>query len=106
MTNTKTCKIKVLSKTYEIKCPEDEATNLTKAGKKLQKQIQSNKTKFKTMDNFELLLLSALDIAHELVISKNEQEQHKNQVSQFISSLENKINHMVSGAIDKVPQND
>ncbi|MFA6302749.1 MAG: cell division protein ZapA [Legionella sp.] len=102
MTTIKTCKIKVLNKAYEIKCPEAEEANLLLAVKKLNAQLLINKGKFKKNDNYQTLLLSALDIAHELIISNSKQEKQRNQVSQFISSLENKINHMVSGEIESI----
>lgn len=106
MTNTKTCKVKLLNKTYEIKCPEGEAANLSRAAKKLQEQVSINKSKFKTLDPYQILLLSALDVAHELVVTKNAQEQQRDQVSKFISSLESRINHMVSGDMDTIPHTD
>lgn len=97
MTHIKTCKVKVLNKIYEIRCPEGEEANLLLAAKKLDDQITSNKNKFKLLDNFQTLLLAALDISHELVICKNEQEHQRHQVTQFISSLENKIHKAVGG---------
>ncbi|MFI4962888.1 MAG: cell division protein ZapA [Legionellales bacterium] len=106
MTQIKSCKVKLLNKSYEIKCPESEEDNLVLASKKLNARMLQNKSKFKQLDNFQTLLLSALDISHELIISKNEQEHHKHQVTQFISSLERKINHMVSGELDCLPQTD
>lgn len=97
MTAIKTCKVNLMNKTYELKCPENEEANLLLATKKLNDKITNNKNKFKLLDNFQILLLSALDISHELVICKNEQEQQRHQVTQFISALENKINKVVGG---------
>lgn len=98
MTNMKLCKIKLLNKTYEIKCPDGEEVNLVLAAEKLHEKMQNNKNKFKQLDNFQILLLAALDISRELIICKNEQEQQRLQVTQFISSLENKINKTVVGS--------
>lgn len=100
MTNTKTCKIKILNKTYAIKCPEGEEANLLSAGQKLSEQMLLNKNKFKRLDDYQALLLAALDISHELIICKNEQEQQRFQVTEFITSLENKINKTVGGKED------
>lgn len=97
MTNTKTCTIKILNQSYQIKCPEGEELNLLFAAEKLNEKINLNQTKFRHLDNYQTLLLAALDIGHELIISKNEQEQQRNQVNQFISSLESKINKTVAG---------
>ena len=106
MTNNKTCKIKILNKTYEIKCPEGEETNLELAAHKLNEQMIINKSKSKRLDNYHMLLLAALDISHELVICKSEQEQQRLQVTQFISTLESKINKAVGGENHIITQTD
>ncbi|MFT4060039.1 MAG: cell division protein ZapA [Legionella sp.] len=100
MTQIKTCSIKLLDKTYEIKCPEGEEANLLLAAQKLNSQAIINKKKAKYLDNFHTLLLSALDISHELVLCRTQQAQQHHQVTQFISSLENKINKMVNGEME------
>lgn len=104
MTSNAACKVKLLNKVYEIKCPEGEEANLLLAAKKLNDVITLNKGKFKQLDNFQTLLLAALDISHELVICKNEQEHQRHQVTQFISSLETKINNVVGGYADTLLQ--
>lgn len=99
MTHIKTCSIKLLNTTYEIKCPEGEEANLHLAVQKLNNQILVNKKKSKQLDNLHVLLLAALDISHELILCKNKQAYQQHQVSQFITSLENKINKMVDGEL-------
>lgn len=106
MTNIKTCTIKILNRSYQIKCPESEENNLLLAADKLNEKITNTKNKFKTLDNFQILLLAALDVGHELIICKNEQEQQRHQVNQFISSLESKINKTVGGEVYNIPATD
>lgn len=106
MTNIKSCKVKLLNKSYEIKCPEGEEINLLLAAEKLNEKMLANKTKFKKLDDFHTLLLAALDVSHELIICKNEQEHQRLQVTQFITTLENKINKTVGGEADNMPQTD
>ncbi|MDR3503975.1 MAG: cell division protein ZapA [Legionella sp.] len=106
MTQTKSCSIKLLNKSYEIKCPEGEEANLVLAAQKLNNQIMLNKKKTKQLDDFHTLLLAALDISHELVMCKSEQAQQHHQVTQFITSLEHKINKMVNGEIERAPEMD
>lgn len=106
MTQTKSCSIKLLNKSYEIKCPEGEEANLVLAAQKLNNQIMLNKKKAKQLDDFHTLLLAALDISHELVMCKSEQAQQHHQVTQFITSLEHKINKMVNGEIERAPEMD
>jgi cell division protein ZapA len=100
MSQMKSSTIKLLNKSYEIKCPEGEEANLLLAAQKLNNQITLNKKKAKQLDDFHSLLLAALDISHELVLCKSQQAQQHHQVSQFISSLENKINKMVHGELE------
>lgn len=106
MTQMKSCTIKLLNKSYEIKCPEGEEANLLLAAQKLNTQIMTNKKKAKQLDDFHVLLLAALDISHELVLCKTQQAQQHHQVTQFISSLETKINKMVHGEVEYAPTND
>lgn len=101
MTQMKPCTIKILNKSYEIKCPEGEEANLLLAAQKLNSQILITKKKAKHLDNFHTLMLAALDISHELVMCKSQQAQQSHQVTQFISSLENKINKMVHGEVEQ-----
>ena len=97
MTNIKTCTIKLMNKAYQIKCPEHEESNLLLAADKLNEKIAQTKNKFKNLDNYQTLLMAALDVGHELICCKNEQEQQRHQVNQFITSLESKINKTVGG---------
>lgn len=107
MTHMKTCTIKLLNSTYEIKCPEGEEANLHLAAQKLNNQILINKKKSKQLDNLHTLLLAALDISHELIICKSKQAYQQHQVTQFITSLENKINKMVDGELlENIPETD
>lgn len=102
MTQMKSCTIKLLNKSYDIKCPEGEEANLLLAADKINNQITVNKKKNKQLDNFHTLLLAALDISHELVLCKSQQAQQHHQVTQFISSLENKITKMVNGELEHI----
>jgi cell division protein ZapA len=97
MTTSKPCSIKLLNKTYEVKCPEQETANLQLAARKLNEQLTLNKKKFNQLDDFQNLLLAALHVSHELITCQKQQEQQRHQVTQFISSLENKINQVVNG---------
>lgn len=94
---TKPCTIKLLNKTFEIKCPEGQEAQLQIAAKKLNDQLSQNKKKFGQLDDFHLLLLSALNLSYDLLNCQQEQEQHRQQVAQLISSLEHKIHQVVAG---------
>jgi cell division protein ZapA len=100
MTQKTSCTITLFNQSYEIKCPEGEEANLMLAAQKLNSQITINKKRAVQLDNFRALLLAALDISHELVLCKTQQAQQHHQVTQFITSLEHKINKMVNCELD------
>ncbi len=95
----KSCTIKLLNKTFEIKCQASEEEHLLLAAKKLDEQMAQQKTRFKHLDQFQTLLMASLNISHELIKSQNEQEKQKLQVNRFINSLEDKINKVVNDDI-------
>ncbi len=99
MTTSKICSIKLLNKTYEIKCPEDEFSNLQLAAEKLNEQLIETKRKFKRLDEYQVLLLAALHVSHELISCQQQQQEHRQQVAQFINSLENKPTQVVHGKV-------
>lgn len=106
MTSSKSCSIKLMNKSYEIKCPDSEVDNLQQAASKLNEYLMQNKKKFKQLDDFQTLLLAALNVSHELITCQRQQEQQKQQVTQFINSLENKIHQVVYGSINQDPETD
>lgn len=106
MTTYKTCSIRLFNKNYEIKCPEDEAENLQIAAQRLHEELVNNRKKFKYLEDFQNLILASLHLTHELINCQKQQEQQRHQVTQFISSLENKINQVVNGNPDMIPQTD
>lgn len=105
-TPNKTCSVKILNKTYDIKCPEHEMANLHSAAQKLNEEIIKNKKKFKQLDDFQQLLLAALHISHELISCHQQQAHQRSQVTQFMSSLETKINAVVNSNPLFDPQTD
>jgi len=106
MSKSQSCSIKLLNKTYEIKCPDTETANLQQAAEILNEQLLQTKKKFKQLDEFQSLLLAALNVSHELIACQKQQEQQRQQVAKFINSLENKIHQVVHGNIEQDPQTD
>ncbi len=91
MKTTKSCTIRLLNKSYEIKCPEHETDSLAQAALKLNAQVLETKQKYRQLEDYDALLLAALHISHEVITCQSQQEQQRQQLALFISSLENKI---------------
>lgn len=84
-----------MNKSYKIKCPVEEMENLQLAAKKLNTAISQKKTKFKTLDATQILLLAALDLSHELINQEQKQLQQREELSEFIHSLENRLQNAI-----------
>lgn len=106
MTSSTPCPIKLMDKTYTIKCPDQEAERLQLAAEKLNEHMVLNKQKFNNLDEFQNLLLAALHVSHELVSCQMQQAHQLDKVTQFIHSLEHKINNTVNGDPASDPQTD
>jgi cell division protein ZapA len=82
------CSIQLLNKTYKIKCPEAEADNLHRAADRLNAHLIEKKGQFKTLDDYQCLLMAALHVSHELVLCQQQQTQHHEQLSQLMSGFQ------------------
>ncbi len=96
MTKTICCTIRLLNKSYDIKCPEKEQQNLQLAAQKLNAQLLKAKTEFKKIDDAQAFVLAALNISHELITTQSQQKEQREQLTQFISNLESKINQVAN----------
>ena len=103
MTKNKPCTIRLLNKSYELKCPENETENLQRAALKLNAHLLEKKNKFKQLDDYQILMLAALHISHELITCQEQQEQRRQQLTQFISTLENKISQVAENFSPQEP---
>jgi cell division protein ZapA len=94
MTKAKYHTVRLLNRSFDIKCPEGEQDNLHLAAQKLNELLTKKKAEFTKLDDFQALVLTALHISHELVTCQTQQNEHRQQLTQFISNLENKINQV------------
>ena len=94
MTDAIPSTIKLLNKNYTIKCPESEVDHLQQAAEKLNQHLLLKRTQFHTIDDYNLLLLAALQVSHELIIDRLHHAEQNQQLSQLISLLESKINNV------------
>lgn len=80
--------VTLLSKTYEIKCPDSETELLQEASQKLNALLNQSKQQFPHLTEFQLMLLSALTCSHELLTHEKRVEIEREQVAQFVGLLE------------------
>lgn len=94
MTKQKFQTVRLLNRSFDIKCPENEQENLHLAAQKLNDLFIRKKKEFNRLDDFQALFLAALHISHELVSCQSQQNEHRQQLTQFINNLENKISQV------------
>lgn len=93
MTQAISSTIRLLNKNYTIKCPEDEIDNLAQAADKLNQHLLLKRTQFYNLDDYNVLLLAALQVSHELIVDRINHAEQNQQLSQLVSLLESKINN-------------
>ncbi len=99
MTKTSFHTIQLLNKSYTIKCAEGEEESLQLAAQKLNELLLQKRTEFNNLDNFQVLLLAALHISHELITCQTQQKDHRQQLAKFIDTLETKISQVADGQL-------
>jgi len=85
------CTIQLMNKAYKIKCPAEEKENLELAAKKLNTIISQKKAQFKQLEPMQVLILAALQISHESISQEQTHAEKRRQLSEFIQSLENRL---------------
>ena len=88
--------IKLLNKSYKIKCPVEECASLQQCAEKLNEQLLKHKAEFGHLTDDQLLLLSALNICHELIACQTQQTREREQLAHLISALGDRFNQPVT----------
>lgn len=88
MNNATCCTIKLQNKSYKIKCPDEEMNDLQLAAQKLNELLSEKKRLFKRLDEYQTLLMAALDLSFELVRCQHDQAQKRQEFAEFFKSLE------------------
>ncbi|MBA4695871.1 MAG: cell division protein ZapA [Legionella sp.] len=81
-------KLIILNQPYEIKCPDSEIQHLEKAADILNAHALKTKQKFKHLDNFQTLLLAALNVGHDLVLCRQQHDEQRKKIAEFMTVLE------------------
>ena len=91
MSTSNSCSIKLLNKTYHLRCPTEEEQRLQSAAEKLDVLMHNNQKKFPALDEMQLLLLAALEVSHALVLKEQLETAPREEVDAFIQSLEERL---------------
>jgi len=91
VSETKPASVTILDKEYLIACSDEERGLLNDAATLLNERMQEVKTSGKIIGSERIAVLAALNIAHEMLAYKNENEGYTSNVDGVVRRLQNKI---------------
>jgi cell division protein ZapA len=92
----------LLGKKYEIKCPEQELDHLKASADKLNAVLQETKAKYPALTEFQLMMMSALSISHELITCQRREAEDKAQIGEIVRLLEQTKPLLLTGKTNPV----
>ena len=93
MSEAKPASVTILDKEYLIACSDEERDLLSDAASLLNERMQEVKTSGKIIGSERIAVLAALNIAHEMLAYKKENESYTSNVDSLIRRLQNKIDN-------------
>ena len=88
--------IKVLDRSYGVKCPANEEAQLQEAARYLEKQTALVRQSGTITSIDRVLAVTALNITHELLLLKKQKNQYVDEVRDRVQGLQNKIENFLS----------
>jgi len=91
VSETKPASVTILDKEYLIACSDEERELLSDAASLLSDKMQEVKISGKVIGSERIAVLAALNIAHEMLAYKKENEGYTSSVDGLVRRLQNKI---------------
>ena len=83
--------ISIMDRTYQIKCPADEAVQLQESAQYLNAEMRKIAQSCQTINAERLAVVAALNITHELMMLKNQKNAYIDVMHNQIKSLQLRI---------------
>ena len=93
MSEAKPASVTILDKEYLIACSDEEREQLNDAASLLNDKMHEVKISGKVIGSERVAVLAALNIAHEMLAYKKENESYTSNVDSLIRRLQNKIDN-------------
>lgn len=87
--------LEILDKEYRIACPEGEEDTLRASAQFLNDRINQVRSGGKAIGTDRVAVMAALNLAHEFLSQKNEQEQYTRHVNKKVRSLHDRIDRAI-----------
>jgi cell division protein ZapA len=96
MSDPKPVSVTILDKEYLISCSDEEREQLHSAVQYLNMKMQEVKNSGKVIGSERVAVMTALNIAHELLAFKRENDTYANNLDDTIKRLRNKIDEALT----------
>ena len=87
--------IQILDKEYRIACPEGEEDALRASATFLNSRIKEVRDSGKAIGPDRVTVMAALNIAHECLAQRNEQEEYSNTIANKVRTLHERIDSAI-----------
>ena len=94
--DVKTLAVELLDKEYSVSCPAGEEEDLRLSAQYLDEKMREIRLHGKTVGLERIAVMTALNLAHELLQSKKEQDQQSKNSQEQLSRLMNKLDTAIS----------
>lgn len=88
--------VSILERTYNIKCEQHEVKDLKESANYLDKQMKLMKDNTQLSSTDRIAVITALNMAHELMLLKKQQNNSIRNMSERIEHIKNKIENFLA----------
>jgi cell division protein ZapA len=85
--------VQILGKEYKVACPQDERSALLASASLLDRRMQEIRDSGRIIGGDRIAVMAALNITHEMLVTRNQRESLSHNLSTRIRALQDKIDH-------------
>jgi cell division protein ZapA len=83
--------VQILGKEYQVACPDDERSALLASASLLDRRMQEIRDSGRIIGGDRIAVMAALNITHEMLVTRNQRESLSQTLSSRIRALQDKI---------------
>lgn len=96
MSDGQLIEVKILDREYKIKCPKEEMQELQEAARLVDNRMRELRKAGSTTSLEQVAVVTALNMAHDLMLSKQQKHSYVDMMSNRIQELHQKIEQAVA----------
>lgn len=85
--------VQILGKEYKVACPQGERSALIASASLLDRRMQEIRDSGRIIGGDRIAVMAALNITHEMLVTRNQRESLSQNLSARIRALQDKIDH-------------